>query len=639
MIFFPDLLQRFERPLWVLALASATIGFFWLPWYFPSTTPAMGESYSVGFNNRLAILFLGLAIASATVAQLVSLQSSRAIEWLVRRPRLVPSWQSARKEYLILATCTVVWTQILWAWGTSLVDPAFGDSRGVIYGIDLLALGRVPYRDFIFNYGAAHIYLPYGLSWASGGDMSFERAYLTVLMLFVVIGFVSIFTFLRALQIRRDWRALALGLVLASWAQFQTSTAAVPARFLSVPAGILVLHAALQMKTTSVYKACSVAAAASCGMIFYCLALSPEMGIAACAAVCGYAFGAAVLQKRVALAASSLTGSVAAVAGTLFVFPEYFLTVVAFAGGFGNLPVYPNLSNLLLVAASMCVFPSLIASALRNPADPRAPLALGLAAGGGLLLVGCFGRADPWHVFANGMVPLLFMFAVAVRCGPLMQRLWPLAYVLVEIILLQISHWWCNYGTLNTAIQLRRFYDANPQVVAEWREQWDARRASHPLGSKLYWDSVLPYPRDLDQITARGVVIQTGASEWNLWLGRYLLLQRELPKDFYTPWLLTACGSEQIEQRLGDLRKAKYLLVPENDFAATEAAIDQKAYEQFLHRWLGGLLLYPVNSKVRIAPYLPDSIQIKAISDEYKPIGRFQFFMYMPFVLLERQGG
>jgi hypothetical protein len=339
------------------------------------------------------------------------------------------------------------------------------------------------------------------------------------------------------------------------------------------------------------------------------------------------------------LAGACAAGCALAIAGTSLIFPQYFLTVSAFAGGFGNLPVYPNLQNIVVVGAATFVFSSWIASSLRNPQDSRAPLALGLAAGGGVLLVGCFGRAAPLHVFFNAMTPLLAMFPAVARSKVFVRKAWPAVYVLVQIILLQISWWWTNYGTCSTAIQLRRFYEANPQVVAAWREQWDARRARHPRGRDLHWSSVLPYPSDLDQVAARGSILQTGGSEWNLWLGRYLLLQQEMPRDFFTPWLLTACTPDQIEQRLQDLRKARYLLVPEGDYALAESSINIDAYEKNLDRWLGVTMAFPVRSKVRFPPYFPDALQVKALAKGFKPIGKFQFFIYMPFVLLEKQDG
>lgn len=630
-------LHRLERPLWVLSILLATLGIFWVPWRFPSTTPAMGESYSLGFSNRLALVALAGAIAAATAARLVGPRSSRAIEWLAERPRFRPSWRAARTEYLILAASTFVWMQILWAWCTSLVDPAYGDSRGMIYAIDLIALGRVPYRDFVFNYGAAHIYLPYWLSWATDGAISFERAYFAVLMLFVLVGFLSIFVFLRALHVPHGWRALALGLALGSWALFHTSTAHMPTRFMSVPLGLVVLHAGLRKNVASPWKANGLAAVTSGGVVLYCLALSPEMGIAGCIAILGYAFGLAALQKRTPLAAACVAGSIAAVAATLLVFPEYFLTVVAFAGGFGNLPLYPNPQNVLVVGASMFVFSSLIATALRHPDDARAPLALGLSAGGGILLAGCFGRAAPVHVFFNAMIPLLVMFAAASQWPSFTRKAWPAVYFLIEIVLLQISWWWTNYGTCSTAIQLRRIYDANPQVVAAWKAKWDERRAAHPLGRHLHWGSVLPYPDELDRFTQKGAVIQTGGSEWNLWLGRYLLLQTQTPKDFFTPWLLSACTPEQISRRLEDLKQARFLLVPFADFAAAEGPVDIRSYEQQLDQWLGVTMAFPVRCQVRFAPYLPDAAQIKSLLAAYKPLGRFQYFVYMPFMLLERQ--
>jgi len=227
------------------------------------------------------------------------------------------------------------------------------------------------------------------------------------------------------------------------------------------------------------------------------------------------------------------------------------------------------------------------------------------------------------------------MFAVVDHYGQLPQKAWSTVYVVLEILLLQLSHWWTHSGTFTTAVQLRRLFDANPHVVAEWREQWRHRLERHGAHPHIHWSSVLPFPVDLQRLEERGMIMQTGGAEWNLWLARYLLLQERTPHDFFLPAILSACTPEQIQRRLRDLRTAKYLLVPENDFAAVENPISWTAYEEFVDRWLGITMFFPVRSKVRFAPYFPDTIQTKELLADYKPVGGFQFLIYMPFVLLE----
>jgi hypothetical protein len=629
---------RIGRALWILCIVCVTLGVFWLPWQLPSTTPANGESYVLGFNNRLAVLALVVGIAAATAARLTSRTPSPAVTWLVKSPDWFPRRDEAWVEYLILISMTFIWTRVLWSWCTSLVDPAYGDSRVMIYAMDLMAIGRVPYRDFIFNYGAAHVYLPFLLSWGTGGAISFEYAYYVVLMLFIVVGFVSIFWFIRSLTLPQRWRPIALLLALLSWALFHTCTAHVAARFLCVPVGLVALHAVRgKLASLAPHGAVLGAAATSFMYVLYCLLMSPEMGVAAFLAVGGYACGVAVLQRSRITAAAYGVGAALAIAGIVHFFPNYFVTVVAFAGGFGNLPVYPNLANVMVVISATVVFSGWFASAVQNPTDSRSPLAVGLALGGGVLLVGCFGRAAPEHVFFNAMTPLLSMFAVVARCGPLPRKLWLAVYIIVEIVLLQLSHWWTHSGTFTTAIQLRRMYDENPQVVAAWREQWQRRLETHPARRTLHWAAVLPFPAELQALERNGMIMQTGGAEWNLWLARYLLLQEPAPRDFFVPAILSACTPPQLQKRLEDLTAARYLLVPESDISGTESPVSPKAYEDFVDRWLGVTMFYPVRSKVRFTPYFPDTVQAKELLKYFEPVGTFRFLGFMPFVLMERK--
>lgn len=628
-------LQWLGRPFWVLSIAFATVGVFWLPWYFPATTPSMSESYSLGFNNRLATLSLAFAIGFATVARLVGRTSARPIGWLCKRPNLLPPWRSARSEYLVLITFTFIWTQIIWAWCARLVDPAYGDARGIIFAIDLIALGKVPYRDFIFNYGPALPYLPYFLSSWSQGAVSFEQAHLAVLVFLTGAGFVAIFVILRALRLPAAFRPVVLAVALLSWALFTTCMAQIAMRFVCVPLSLVALHA-----ITNRVRGQGVARVASIGATSFltaasCMALSPEMGIAAAVAQSAYAITEYVLRRQADVAGAVLTGTAAAFLAALSLFPGCFETVFAFTSGFFNLPIYLNPHNVITVSAAVAVLPALIASALKNPSDDRTPLAIGLAVVAGLLLVGAFGRAAPVHVFYNGFTLMLLTFAMMASLGTTWLRRWTWVYAVVNILLLQISWWWVNTGTCATALQLQRFYRDNPQVVHAWQEKWESRRLRHPSGKALHWSSVLPYPDELDAIADRGQIIQTGGSEWNLWLGRYLLLQTEFPQDYFTPWLLFATTPAQIERRVDELSKARYLLMPESDFASAHGQIDVQAYERSLDRWLSTTMFYPVRSRVRFGPFFSETEIAKRLTSRFRPQGRFQFFVYTPFILLE----
>jgi hypothetical protein len=147
----------------------------------------------------------------------------------------------------------------------------------------------------------------------------------------------------------------------------------------------------------------------------------------------------------------------------------------------------------------------------------------------------------------------------------------------------------------------------------------------------------LPYPSELDQVAARGTIIQTSGGEWNLWLGRYLLLQPDAPREFYHSWTQGADTPKQIEERVKECRAARFILVPEYDFAAAAAPLEKAAYEQGVRRQLSWAMLFPVNSSVRFEPFFPNTVIVKELLVSHKAVGKLQFFVYGAFVLLERR--
>jgi hypothetical protein len=396
------------------------------------------------------------------------------------------------------------------------------------------------------------------------------------------------------------------------------------------------MHQAIRKFGYSGNKASMTALISSFTATFLVLAISPDMGLAAASGCIAYAFGLA-RQGYLQIAGGCVAGVGLAIALIVGLFPSYFLAVFAFAGGGFNFPIYPNAHNIVLVTTAVFVLPSLIASALRNKGDARSPLALALATGGGVMLVGAFGRAAPFHVTCNGTLSLVAMFAAAAARGRKPLIVWMVIHALVQVVLMQISIWSNGYGTLATAFQLRKIYEDNPQAVAAWREKWDEMRSRHSSGKNLHWSSVLPYPGELDLFASRGAIIQTNGGEWNLWLGRYLLLQPDAPKEFFHSWTQGAHTPDQIEERVRECSIAPFLLVPEDDLITASQPLDIAAYERNLDRWLSWLMLFPVRSKVRFNPLFPNAVIAAKVQSTHKPVARFKFFIYQPFVLLEKR--
>ncbi len=619
---------RLEQAFWAVAILTAVVGIFVLPWYLANTTPVPGESYVLGFNNRVGILSLAAALAAALAARLVSVRPQTGIEWIAAHPVLLPPWTTGRLEYFVLGGWCVLWINILWGWGSSLVDPAWCESRGFYHGLDMMALGSVPYRDFMFNYGPSTLYVPHWLSTWTGGDLSVEHAYLVTLVLFTVLGFVCLFVCLRALAIPRRLRTLVLLLAVLAWGEVNMGLNGVPLRFFVVPASLVAVHGFVWNRGLSDTRRAGRMLIAAVAAGFACFAVSPEMGIAVTVALVAMGLCPMLAGER-ATAITCWGGSLAALGITAVVIPDYFLSVFAFASGGHNFPIYPNLHNVALVGLSLFVIPAILASAARSPGDVRAPLAASLAVAGGILLPAAFGRCDPGHVFHDGILPLMLVFPAAIRWPKPWRMIAVAAYVVLYIVLLQVSYWSYYANNFTIAMQMRAAYEQNPQMVDTWREKWDALRARHPRGKDLHWSSVLPYPEELDDFTRQGPMLLLAGNEWNYWLARYLMLQQDLPPDYYHAYTQGAATPAQIDRKVREARGARFLIVPEFVLSPLQGPIDLVAYGKSLDRFLSGLLFFPVRSRVKNPPYLPDSEIAKRVLEDFKPIHKYQGYVVL----------
>jgi hypothetical protein len=617
------------------AIAIACLGLFWLPWHVGSETPVPGESYALGYDNKFGILALAVAIAVATLGRWLGKDRGTAIEWFDTEPRPFPAVAEAPAEYAILAIATFFWGNVLWAWGTYLVDPSWGEARGFINGMDLIAVGQTPYRDFFYNYGPATLYLPYWLSALTGGDMSFETAYLVSMVLFTAIGFAFLFALVRTLALSPRERAFALGVSLLAWAAINMGLQYTPLRFFVVPGACVLLDMAVWRRpnlSTGLWSLTRIALASATAALA-CLSVSPEMGIAGSAGIIGYGVPLLLAGRR-AEGIFVIVGCVAANLGVLLAFPYFFLSVLAFASGGINFPIYPNAHNILLVCMALFILPNVIVCALAQPSDRRAALAMGLAFGGGMMIPAALGRCDPGHVFINTTVLATIMFGAVRAIGRRPWLAWLALYTLLFVVMLQYSYWSHYLGSYVAASEMRSFYDSNPTIVTEWHGKWSRLLYSRPQGRFLHWRSVLPYPADLEGLTNEGHVMLTAGNEGNLYLARYLKLQAELPPDYFHAYSQGAVTPEQIDQKVRESLAARFLLIPSHVLAPLQGEIDLKAYERGIQNFLSHLLLFPVRSPIRRAPYLPDTVIAKRLLEYFEPIGRYQ-----NYAILKRKPG
>jgi hypothetical protein len=362
--------------------------------------------------------------------------------------------------------------------------------------------------------------------------------------------------------------------------------------------------------------------------VLACFSISPEMGIAGGGAVAAYGL-ILLLRFSISLGISCFLGVIVAVVLVLRVSPNYLLSVFAFASGGSNFPIYPNLHNLTIVGLSLFIIPALIAPALSNPSEKRSPLVAALGVAGGMLLPAAFGRADPGHVYINGLVPIIIMFSATAAMGAEWFRRWTLWYVAMFVVALQFSYWSHYYGQYMNAIGMHEFYRQNPEMLSAWKAQWDRLKEACPNGQNLHWSKVQPFPEELLKFSGKGPMLLTSGNEGNYWLARFLILQGMMPPDYFHAYSQGAATSEQIEKRMTQSDSYELLITPESVYGPLAGPINLDAYSQGVSKFLSKLLLFPVNSQAIRPPYFPDTEYSARMMDRFDPVAKFNGYLIL----------
>jgi hypothetical protein len=121
----------------------------------------------------------------------------------------------------------------------------------------------------------------------------------------------------------------------------------------------------------------------------------------------------------------------------------------------------------------------------------------------------------------------------------------------------------------------------------------------------------------------------TSGNEGNLWLARYLLLQKDPPREYFHAYSQGVSTAAQIERKVEQDRAYQFLIVPENNVALVGRKIDLAAYSQGTDSFLSRLLFFPVTSEAKNMPYLPDTEYAAQMLNYYKILGRFNEYLVL----------
>lgn len=609
----------------VTVFLAACLAVFVIPWWIPVPTVALGESYALGFNNRAAVIGLGVVIASASLVWGFGAKKgtllANAARWF-RPPAEVPVRVTEREagiEIAVLCIACLAITQLVLWWDSQLAIPYWGEADYFLSRIDLVALGYRPYVDFSFLYGPATLYIPYWLDCLSFGTLGLERAYAWTVAGSYVVGFVCNYVLLRGMALPDGWRAVVLALCCIMWMPLTMGLQYTPLRFMAVPCALTVLYYVNSRDVSTLKGKAFLAATAAAGtaVAFF---LSPEMGIVC--VVTMLAFSVCLCGQQKYRSAALIAAATAAVLASVPVmFPGYFYGVSAFSAGAMNFPIYPNMHNLLLVMVALYVIGSLAAAALSHIRDVRAPFLLAMVAANTLLLSPSLGRCDPGHVGLNSSTLFMTMFAASATKGRQWFVAWLCTFAFAFVLLNQVSYWSHYLGTFKQALAISDFYRTRPQQVLEWQTAWEKRLQDPTLPAMPNWRRTAPFPGwAANDIMSGGVALPVGG---DIGIDRFVKTQAGYRPPFHLPPKPDLHLPADVERAVHDAQWAGVVILPEYAFVMAQEGrpIDRARYEEQIAGFLSGLMIFPVYCRMKHTPFLPEVEVCKRLARDARVLG------------------
>lgn len=541
-------------------------------------------SVASGFDQRTAVLGIIGTLALASLSAAIRPTPTQA---LTPVPDGAAGWSLGLDMAFALAIAALLSVTVLLY--------ANGDDRynEIWYFTDrhsLMALGKVPYRDFMFNYGPLLAWVPHVIDRALPGD--WLRAYVLSDSVFLLLSLILIRHIVGAIPVPDRARGLiflALGLfwlplTYASGLHYSGIRFVVP---------VALVFDMARLRGAGVGRLCWQPLGAS----LIAATLSFEIAIVmAMTSVGVLAFLAAAERRRAPLVALTVVAS--GLATLVALLPAAFVAPLTANFSGREFPLVPGVF-LLFVAFNLCVatltgLPPLIRAAVtgRLVLDD-AELGLCFVAMFALLMVpGAFGRADFVHMFAYGFGGIVVTIAWAANGS----RLRLLVYGAIAIELVAFNHFLFFRPLLGDLSRggVARLLGADTPTPAAARVL-----AAASTGQVVDAERLAAYPGIYDPFFVA-------------------LPSRHVELGYYTG-TGDVLGPAAIARKTVELKGSRHYLLPAN--AATRSSpVAALAYEQ---RVFGYLLAWPLSLPLRP----PDSSGaltdfVAAVIDACQPVDR-----------------
>jgi len=416
--------RRATVALFLVYLLGSLILIFQLP-YSVHSAPSVSDSYLFGYNNRAGIaLLLLLAVVGVLLTRGLGLQL----------PMTSSTSRPVSRRVLILSLLAV----LLGCVGMLLIVGrlgGFGESSYEIDRIWLTSIGRRPYFDFEWPFGAGLIYGPLALHrWFA---LTIPQSDYLFWIGNCLLGVWLLWATINAVNFPSERKTSVFLLLLVAWfpAIMNTGTHYTLTRYVLPLFFIVIVQAQIRRGTPPAYLFAALQILIVTTVL---LLYSPEVAIAFALTTVGLFPLLAEKQNRKFLGAwMPLIGGLAAL---FFIARRLRIldTVMASGSGADSFPILPSPHILLFFA----VFFLCLCFAYRRVATGNVnDTSIGLIAFAVPMLPAALGRCDPGHVLLNE----LGVFIVALLYLSLRNRFWKytrVTFILVFIVLAQVGGLW-----------------------------------------------------------------------------------------------------------------------------------------------------------------------------------------------------
>lgn len=401
-----------------LAILLATcLGVFVLPFLLPPPYfQGVSASNLTGFNNKVAALaaaclgtlvfFLALKWPQITVAGGIEQAGGEGL----RRE------EHGRLSRPLVCAVVLLWGGAVLLFGVQIIRSGMRYQYDWGYFINQISMhadfGRRLYTQIEFPYGPLLFYGPItARAILSPFHVSAAGAYLATLVLETMIGLLLVAYVINQLPMSRRWKAATFLLIAAG---MMVGNMGLNYTFFRFAAPLVFLVMVWQRKQPWAAALWIFAGEAVC------LGLSPEIGFAFCVSSLAFAVYSCFTRERM-----WILGVVAPIVSTivflLIAGHPYLLMLGMFSRGVYSFPVEPLPHILLFLFALVWLVPVCLARFFRERRQ-EAPMLAALYLVSLALLPAAFGRADPGHVYWNGLAVFLVSI-VAISSMRLWQQI------------------------------------------------------------------------------------------------------------------------------------------------------------------------------------------------------------------------